>query len=131
MITANALVCHAIGDYLLQSDWMANNKTTSSWPAAAHVLCYGLPFLFLTQAIPALLFIIGTHFIIDRWRLARYVVWAKNWLAPRQYRTPAWNACSKTGYPPDRPDWLVVWLLIIGDNVMHVLLNGVALTWLT
>ncbi len=33
-------------------------------------------------------------------------------------------------YPPDRPPWLAVWLLIIADNVMHVLINGLALRYL-
>lgn len=82
-VTADQLVCHAIGDYILQSDWMASEKTKKTTAALAHVLTYFLPFLFLTTSWKALLFIAGTHFIIDRWRLARYVCWVKNWLAPR------------------------------------------------
>lgn len=131
MITADQLVAHAVGDYLLQSDWMAGEKTKKSLAAAAHVLTYALPFLFLTRSIPALVWIVGTHFIIDRWRLARYVVWAKNFLAPAGKRTPAWSVCQKTGYPPDRPDWLVTWLMIIADNILHVVINAFALHCLT
>lgn len=82
-VTADQLVCHAIGDYILQSDWMASQKTKRSVAALAHVGTYTLPFLALTTSWKALLFIAGTHFIIDRWRLARYVCWAKNWLSPR------------------------------------------------
>lgn len=129
MITADQLVAHAIGDYILQSDWMATEKTKKSIAAAAHVVTYAIPFLALTRSIAALVFIVVTHFVIDRWRLARYVVWAKNWLAPKGSRTPPWSACTATGYPPDRPSWLAVWLLIIADNVMHVILNAVALRW--
>lgn len=145
MITADQLVCHGVGDYILQSDWMATTKTKKSIAALAHVMTYTLPFLLLTQSWKALLFVAGTHFIIDRWRLARFVVWAKNWLAPCwefSYQiheitsfkrpTPPWSECKDSfGYPKDRPIWLAMWLLIICDNLMHVILNGVALTYLT
>lgn len=131
MITGDQLLAHAVGDYVLQSDWMANEKTKKSVAAAAHVLAYVLPFLVLTWSVPALAVIAGTHFVIDRWRLARFVVWAKNWLAPRNGRTPPWSACAVTGCPPDRPAWLAVWLLIIADNTMHVAINGAALAWLS
>lgn len=125
MITADQLVAHAIGDYVLQSDWMANEKTKKSVAALAHVVTYTAPFLWLTRSPLALAIILGSHFVIDRWRLARYVCWAKNWLAPERNRP--WSECSATGYSPDRPAWLAVWLLIIADNVMHVVINGLAI----
>lgn len=84
MFTAGQLVAHAVGDYLLQSHWMATEKTRRTVAAVAHVTTYVLPFLFLTRDWRALAFIAVTHFVIDRWRLARYVVWAKNFLAPRR-----------------------------------------------
>lgn len=126
MITADQLVCHAIGDYVLQSDWMATEKTKQSLAAAAHASAYTVPFLLLTTTPWALAVILGTHFVIDRWRLARYVVWIKNWLGPNK----PWAECIATGYPADRPAWLTVWLLIIADNTMHVLCNGLALYYL-
>jgi hypothetical protein len=127
VITADQLLCHAIGDYVLQSTWMATSKTKASIAALAHVVTYALPFLFLRPSLPALAVIVGTHFIIDRWRLARYVVWAKNYLGPGN---PPWSRCTATGYPPEQPTWLSTWLLIIADNVMHVAINGAALKWL-
>lgn len=148
MITADQLVCHAIGDYILQSDWMATEKTKRSIAALAHVLTYMLPFLFLRPSPLALFVIVSTHFVIDRWRLARIVVWAKNFIAPigwdeacydwdgqEQKKTPRrnwrWEQCKNTsGYPPNRPAWLAVWLLIIADNIMHVVINGIALAYL-
>ena len=126
MITADQIVAHAIGDYLLQSDWMAQEKTKRTVAALAHVATYALPFVFLGASLPALAVIVGTHFVIDRWRLARYVVWVKNWLGPNR----PWSECAATGYPPDRPAWLTVWLLIIADNILHVLCNGLALAYL-
>ena len=127
MITADQLVAHAIGDYILQSDWMATEKTKCSVAALAHVLTYGIPFAVIGASWPALAVILGTHFVIDRWRLARYVVWAKNVIFG-SYRP--WRECSATGYPLERPPWMSVWLLIITDNIMHVLINGLALAYL-
>ena len=136
MITADQLLCHAIGDYVVQSDWMANEKTKRWWPALAHVLSYGVVFLFLRPSPAAMTVIVGTHFVIDRWRLARFACWTKNIiLSPPSWGASdgktdgarAWSNCSVTGYPSDRPPWMAVWLLIIADNVMHVLINGLAL----
>lgn len=127
MITADQLVAHAIGDYVLQSDWMANEKTKRSLAALAHVFAYAVPFAFLDASALALLAIAASHFVIDRWRLARYLVWAKNWIAP--YNKP-WADCVATGYPSDRPPWLAVWLLIIADNILHVLCNAISLRYL-
>jgi hypothetical protein len=149
------LLAHLFGDYILQSDWMAQNKTKRSWPAFVHALIYSLCFvplcLVAAQQIPELvtpiaagstcpeattslftcsrlmiatplgylpalgghvipahnnhgyfgwlpwLVIFGTHFLIDRFRLARYVVWAKNWLGPRKF----WYRSIAGG----RPHW--------------------------
>lgn len=129
MITADQLIAHAIGDYVLQSDWMANEKTKRSVAAAAHAISYALPFLFFRPSPLALVVIVGTHFLIDRFRLARFVVFAKNFVAPKAYRFP-WAECAGTGYHSSRPPWLAVWLLIIADNVLHVLINAVALQFL-
>jgi hypothetical protein len=127
MFTADQIVAHLVGDYIIQSDWMANEKTKRSLAAAVHAVTYTLPFLFLTQSIAALAFIAGTHFVIDRWRLARFVVRWKN-----QISNPH-NACiyeTATGYPDTSPPFLAVWLLIIADNTLHLLCNGAALRWL-
>lgn len=128
LITADQLLCHAIGDYVLQSDWMALEKTTKSKACLAHVLAYALPFLAISRSPVAFAIIIGTHFVIDRWRLARYVVWTKNLLATREYRHP-WSECSGTGYHSSRPPFMAVWLMVIADNVLHVAINGAALRW--
>lgn len=128
------LILHLFGDYITQSDWMANNKTKSSLAAGAHALIYSFPFfllLFFTHTTPrpvlAAIVILATHFLIDRFRLARFVVFAKNFLAPGDF--PTWADCSATGYPSARPAWLAVWLLIAADNTLHLAINYVALRW--
>lgn len=126
MITADQIVCHLVGDYIIQSDWMANEKRKRSLAAGLHAITYTIPFLFLTLDPLALGIISGTHFLIDRFGLARYVCWLKN--RPYPGSLP-WKDCTGTGYPPDRPAWLAVWLLIIADNTMHLICNALAL-WL-
>jgi dolichol kinase len=127
--SADQLVVHAVGDYVLQSDWMANEKTKKSMAALVHALSYMLPFLLLTRSPLALAVIAGTHFIIDRWRLARFVCFAKNFLAPKA-TWPRWEECSQTGYHTNRPPFMAVWLLIITDNLMHITINAFALNYL-
>lgn len=124
------LIAHGVGDYVLQSDWMAAEKTQRSLATLVHVALYTLCFVPLTQSPSALLAIGASHFVIDRWRLARHVGWLKNHLAPRSGWPPPWAECSATGYAPDKPPWMAVWLMIIVDQVMHVACNAAALRWL-
>lgn len=135
------LILHLFGDYISQSDWMANNKTKSSVAAWWHALVYSLPFLLIANE-RAFLVILFTHFFIDRYRLARFVVYAKNtYLQPRpdKFEFPArtewemkweWENCKGTGYPADAPPWLAVWLLIAADNTLHLIINYAAIRWL-
>lgn len=125
----NELILHLIGDYVTQSDWMANEKTKRAIPAFAHAVVYSLPFLLLRPSLVAFLVIFGTHLLIDRFKLARYVVYAKNWLAPASYWF-AWSDCAATGYHKDRPVWLAVWLMIAADNTMHLAINHLSLRFL-
>lgn len=123
------LLAHLVGDYLLQSHWMATEKTKRWWPAIAHAVTYGLPFLLVTQSPAALAIIVGTHAVIDRYRIARHVVWFKNLAAPKAHRH-SWAECSATGYPQDTPPWMAVWLMIIADNTIHLAINAAAVRWL-
>lgn len=130
MNVAEAIACaglaHMVGDYVIQSDWMASEKTKRWWPAIAHGVSYGVPFVLVTQSVLALMVIVGTHILIDHYRLARHVVWFKNQLAPYAFR-PGHTA---TGMSAGKPDWMAVWLLIIADNVIHMLFNVWAVVWL-
>lgn len=126
MITADQLFAHSVGDYILQSDWMANEKTKRNSAALAHAFVYSLCFVVFNPSLLAWFVIFATHLFIDRYRLARYIVWAKNWLGPNR----PWAECTGTGYPSDRPAWLAVWLLIIADNILHVAINATAMRYL-
>jgi len=120
------LILHMIGDYITQTDCMATNKTKNSWAALAHATVYSLPFLFI-GSWKAVLVIWITHFFIDRFRLARYVVFVKNSIGPNP---PKWEDCQATGYPSAMPPWLSVWLMIVADNTLHLTINHFSLLWL-
>ena len=121
------LLLHMVGDYITQTDWMATEKTKRSTAALAHAFVYSLPFFLLTSSDAAFYVIFISHFLIDRYRLARFVVFAKNWTTNRSLR---WADCSTTGYHKDTPPWLAFWLLIIADNTLHLCINYGALRWL-
>lgn len=124
MFTADQIVAHIVGDFILQSDWMAREKFRNSLACLIHVITYTLPFLLLTQSPETLLIIAGTHFAIDRWRLPRFLIWAKN--QPFPGRSP-FRECQRTGFPPDMPEHLARLLYIIIDGICHVLINGAAI----
>jgi hypothetical protein len=120
---SDLLLAHLAGDYLLQTHHQATEKTRAWGPALAHAATYTAAYMPVTRSPKALAVIGVTHAVIDRYRLARHVVWAKNQLAPASYRPPH----TATGYPEDTPPWLAVWLMIAADNTLHLLLNRWAL----
>lgn len=129
MITADQILAHLVGDYILQSHWMAQEKTKQSVAAIVHAICYTLPFAFLTHNGSALAAICLSHFLVDRFRLARWVVWLKNgyMFSDRPGFIDLHLNPTATGYRDDVPAWLSVWLLIIADNTIHLICNGIAL----
>ena len=40
MAALGIILAHLVGDYLIQSDWMASEKTKKWWPAIAHGITY-------------------------------------------------------------------------------------------
>lgn len=126
MTALGIVLAHLVGDYLIQSHWMAAEKTKRWWPAIAHGATYALPYVAVTRSWSALLVIAATHVVIDHYRLARHVNWLRNQAAPRAYRAPH----NATGSPDVVPDWLAVSLLFITDNTMHLLINASAVYWL-
>ncbi|MDT3396317.1 DUF3307 domain-containing protein [Streptomyces sp. B1866] len=122
-----ALVAHLVGDFVLQSAWMAEEKTRRWWPAVVHGAVYALPFLFLTHSVPALVVIAGTHVVLDRYRAARFLVWARNQVAPAAWR-PSWaDVRDNHGSPSSVSPGLALALVIVADNTVHLLINATAL----
>ena len=142
------LLCHFVGDFWLQTDWMAMNKSKKSWNCFIHVVIYTSCFLILTTSWKALLFIGTTHFILDRWHvILRRMIWWKNHFPTGKY--PPFRLCDSTGYYDDSPYnsaqpnrhilerygqprhfFITIWLYIISDNLIHLICNLIALTLL-
>lgn len=131
MVGLQIVLAHLVGDYILQNDWMANEKTKRWKPAVLHGILYTLPYALITQSWAALLIIAGTHVIIDRFRLAKYLIWAINQTCPKAYRYPWSEAKDNAGYSASKPVWMSTWLLFIIDNTIHLLINTAAITWLS
>lgn len=119
---------HLFGDYISQSDRMANEKVKDIRMALLHAFIYSVPFyIFIDMSIVAFLTIFLTHTVIDRYRVVKYIIFARNRLHDKTLR---WEDCSATGYHKDKPIWLTVWLLIIADNTLHLLINYLAILYL-
>lgn len=116
------IVLHLLGDYFLQNDWMAQNKTKAHWPALVHALLYSLSFVLIAPSIAAWLVIFGTHFLIDRYRLALY------WI--RFYNRVPLPEAGPFGYLKAKPEYMAFWLMVVIDNTLHLAINYSALRWL-
>lgn len=65
------IFCHLIGDYVLQTDFIAKTKGTNWYHLFVHCALYCLPFFVIYGLTWQLLFIFITHFVIDPLK-ARY-----------------------------------------------------------
>jgi hypothetical protein len=146
-------IAHMFGDYVVQTDHMARNKVrTPDSPggaveAALHAATYTACYVPLTRDLRALAVIGGTHYVIDRYRLAKRLVWLRNQAAPKASRYP-WSEADAFGAPAServvrnpgdlvgmiertghagQPAWLSGWLLFLADNACHLAINEWAL----
>lgn len=118
------LLAHLVGDYLLQSHYEASEKVNHWLPATTHAAKYTAAFLPLTRNPKALATIGVTHLILDRYRLAKHVNWARNQAAPQEYRA---KDLTNAGSPDSVPSGLATALMFITDNTIHMLINEWAL----
>jgi hypothetical protein len=120
------LLLHLVGDYLLQNDWMAQNKTKSDKAAFLHALVYSLPFALIVPSVAAWVVIFWSHYFIDRYRLAVY------WI--RFVNSVTKEEAGRYGYskftPNAKPEFMAFWLMVIIDNTLHLVINHVALNYL-
>lgn len=105
------IVAHLVGDFLLQNDWIARNKTKSSLVCALHVTIYTAVHAVFVEAGTgwpwwAYAAIAVPHFVIDRWRLAAW--WMTNISRQRRF------------YERMGP-----WSCIVVDNSFHLLTSAV------
>ena len=96
------LYAHMIGDFILQSDWMAKGKKVNSWICAVHIFFYMTPFVFTGLPWVALAIIAVQHFIQDR---TNFVSWSMILLGKPTF-----------SQPPFAP-----WSIILMDQLYHIL----------
>ena len=94
-------LAHLVGDFLIQTDWMAKGKKTKSWICAVHVLTYLTPFIILQFTWWQLVAIGVQHFIQDR---TGFVLWLMRKTGHRAFAEP-----------PMSP-----WSVIVTDNILHL-----------
>ncbi len=122
------LLLHGLGDYIIQTDWMAQNKKKKGLmgfiACQIHCITYSLPF-FLIGSWQAVLAIYLSHFAIDRTKILDYALaWKNNVKMGKKLDI------SNFGFKRERPFAISVWLYIITDNVLHLICNYFALKFL-
>jgi len=109
---------HLIGDWIIQTYWMATEKSKHLIPLLAHVVSYHiftLGALYLagvdpTKAIGATLFLAFTHAILDN---RRFEIW--------------WLRMIKKVKDEEIP----IWLLLGVDQSFHLILLAMVAFWLS
>jgi hypothetical protein len=106
------LIAHLIGDFLLQTEWMAKYKADRWIPLLAHCLVYTfsvslLAYLFVPNGLSlwAIVLVFVSHVILDRRSFVYF--WYRKVMQVTDDRSK--------------------WLMIICDQVFHLIILGVAL----
>lgn len=78
LLVYKIIVCHLIGDYVLQSDFLAKTKGSNYYHLWIHSMLYTVPFMIVFGFDPMILCIIlNTHFAIDllkaKYKLINYI----------------------------------------------------------
>ena len=102
VLSMHWVLAHLIGDYLIQSDWMAVGKKKSSWVCLVHVVTYMLTFLLCGLSWWQFLAIAVQHFIQDR---TGFIPWLMKVKGSGRFATPP----------------LAPWSIFVTDNIVHCL----------
>lgn len=117
------LLLHLFGDFIVQNDWMALNKKNSGNKGALacmiHCFTYAVPFYFI--ASPSAVFVIYlSHYILDRTHIVERFLAFRNGV----------DNIKNFGFGAERPFAITVWLMIITDNIIHLIINYFAIKYL-
>ncbi|MFE2623100.1 hypothetical protein ACFXKH_23615 [Streptomyces caelestis] len=106
---------------------MATEKVKQWWPAIVHGTTYGLPFPLITRYPLTCAAIVATHVVLDRYRAAEYLVWARNLPAPASRRVARADGRKNQGSPVAVPSGLANALVIVADDTVHLAIGAAAL----
>jgi len=103
MDLTSAIIGHLIADYLLQFDFIAENKKKSHIICGVHCLIWTLLVCYMGQisSVTAFFILFASHFIQDRWNL---IPWYMKMIGQKNFTKPP----------------LAPWSLIVVDNVWHI-----------
>lgn len=124
------LFAHFFGDYILQAGDVATTKSTTSRICRYHVGLYLITFILMGASFSALCVVGVTHYLIDRYRLPKYLIYLKDHLLAFDIPKRPWRPMTDTGMSPETPIYLATWLFIITDNLIHIVINNLALHYL-
>lgn len=110
MLLINMIVGHLVGDYILQTDWMASGKKTSSLICLLHCVMWSGAVLMFGFALPRAdnppmwvpWLLLVTHYIQDRGTLV------SRWMGFNRQQLFRDGLCAP-------------WSTIVVDNVLHIL----------
>lgn len=125
-----ALLGHLVGDYLLQSKWMALSKGLPGkeglWACTSHVALYSVAVCAMVGTVSPLFFaaVFIPHWIIDRWSLA------SPWLKMINGRTFEGAMTNKTEFREFDIAFTAI-VYTVTDNTMHLLCLWVAVLFIS
>lgn len=104
------LIAHLIGDFLLQTSWMAKYKATKWLPLLTHVSIYTVVIALFGMfsgglSLSAILIVFLGHIILDRKTFVMF-----------------WVQQVQTAKGPEK-----VWLSIVADQIFHLILLAIAI----
>lgn len=104
------LIGHLIGDFLLQTGWMAKYKATKWLPLLTHVSVYTAVIAVLGTfsgglSLTALAIVFFGHILLDRKTFVMF-----------------WVQRVQTAKGPEK-----VWLSIVADQIFHIILLAIAI----
>lgn len=104
------LIGHLIGDFLLQTSWMAKYKATKWLPLLTHVTIYTAVIALFGEfsgglSLPALLIVFLGHIVLDRKTFVMF-----------------WVERVQMAKGPEK-----VWLSIMADQIFHIILLAIAI----
>lgn len=67
------ILCHAVGDYVLQSDYIAKNKSSSTYILLIHCALYIIPFAIVFNLDYRLLILFVLHTVVDYLKIYKII----------------------------------------------------------
>ena len=100
---APALIGHLVGDFILQNDWMAENKKKKSLPCLIHCVIYSLTVMVFAGwwFIEAFLILFISHYALDRTTIVLDIM---KWKGSKKFAT----------------GMLSPWSIVAVDNTIHI-----------